>query len=160
MPNKRLKEFLNSYGVAFQTLPHAPTFTAAETAAAAHVPGRDLAKPVMVRLDGELAMVVVPADRMVSLEQVRRAAGAASAEMAAEKEFNDRFPDCEPGAMPAMGNLYGMKVYADRALTRDPTIAFNAGTHDELVQLSYDDFARLAAPVVGGFTELSAAGAQ
>jgi Ala-tRNA(Pro) deacylase len=105
-----------------------------------------MAKTVVVNLDGHLAMAVVPADRKVDLERLRVAAGAVSAELADEREFMGDFPECEPGAMPPFGNLYGMAVYVEPHLAADPEIAFNAGSHTELIRMSYKDFERLAHP--------------
>lgn len=151
MPATKLKRFLDEQGIAYQCIEHYPAYTAQETAAEAHIPGREVAKTVMVTLDGELAMVVLPANRMLSLELLERATGARTAEVASEVEFESRFPDCEPGAMPPFGNLYGLRVFVDESLAADEHIAFNAGTHRELVQMGYADFARLVTPTVGRY---------
>lgn len=151
MPATKLKRFLDEHGIAYQCIEHYPAYTAQETAAEAHIPGRDVAKTVMVTLDGELAMAVLPANRMLSPELLERATGVKRVELAPEVEFESRFPDCEPGAMPPFGNLYGLRVFVDESLTADEQIAFNAGTHRELVQMSYADFARLVSPAVGRY---------
>jgi Ala-tRNA(Pro) deacylase len=116
-----------------------------------HIPGKELAKTVVVNLDGMLVMAVLPASRQVNMERFRLVTEAASARTATEREFKHRFPDCEPGAMPPFGNLYNMRVYVDELLTRDEEIAFNAGTHRELIRLAYRDFARLVQPVIAKF---------
>jgi Ala-tRNA(Pro) deacylase len=144
----RLEEFLNKNGVAHQVIPHALAFTATSVAGAAHIRGKEMAKTVVVNLDGHLAMAVVPADRKVDLERLRQATGAVSAELADEREFSGDFPGCEPGAMPPFGNLYGMPVYVEPHLAADPEIAFNAGTHTELIRMAYKDFERLAHPML------------
>lgn len=130
---------------------HSVAFTSQQIAALAHIPGKDLAKSVVVLLDGKLALAVLPASHQVDLERLRAGAQANSVRLASEFEFKDRFPGCETGAMPPFGNLYDMPVYVDETLTRDKVIAFNAGTHHELIRLSYDDFARLVKPVVACF---------
>jgi len=105
-----------------------------------------LAKTVIVNIDGALAMALLPASLHVDLSQLRLAASAKNVALASEEEFKERFPDCETGAMPPFGNLYDMPVFADESLARDKEIAFNAGSHRELVRLAWEDFVRLAEP--------------
>ncbi|OHB80269.1 MAG: deacylase [Planctomycetes bacterium RBG_16_64_10] len=148
MPADKLKQFLDSHRVKYVTIKHSPAFTAQEIAASAHVPGKELAKTVMVKIDGQLAMAVLPASHRVDLELLADGAGGGTVELAHEKDFEDMFPGCEVGAMPPFGNLYGMKVFVASSLTEDEEIAFNGGSHTELIRLAYDDFARLVAPAV------------
>jgi Ala-tRNA(Pro) deacylase len=148
MPGKKLREFLDLHQVKYVTIVHSPAYTALDIAAVAHVPGRELAKTVMVLLDGALAMVVVPAAKKLQREQLAAATHARHAELATEEEFKYRFPDCEAGAMPPFGNLYGLPVYADEKLAEDKEIAFNAGSHRELVRLAWRDFAALVKPTM------------
>ena len=128
-------------------------YTAQEIASIAHVPGKELAKTVMVKVDGKMAMAVVPASAKVDLEMLRAMSRAHNAELAQEWEFKALFPDCETGAMPPFGNLYGMRIYMDKSLREDEEIAFNAGTHRELIWLNRHDFERLTHPLVGEFAE-------
>lgn len=151
MPASRVKELLDSHGMKYVVIKHSPAYTAQEIAASAHVPGKELAKTVMVRLDGKLAMAVVPASQRVDLQKLAAVAGAQRAELATEDEFAGVFPGCEVGAMPPFGNLYGIPVYVSDALSECEEIAFNAGTHRELLRMRYDDYARLVNPVVGAF---------
>jgi len=146
-----LKQFLDSKQIKYIVISHSLAYTAQGIAALAHIPGKDLAKTVIVKIDGTLAMAVVPASLHVDLRSLKSAAGAKSAELAAEAEFKHRFPDCETGAMPPFGNLYGIAVFADEGLAEDKEIAFNAGTHRELVRLAWKDFVRLATPRLGKF---------
>ena len=146
MATTKLEEFLNQNGVVHQIIRHPLAFTATSVAGAAHIKGKEMAKTVMVNLDGHLAMAVVPADRKVDLERLRQAAGAVRAELADEREFLGDFPECEPGAMPPFGNLYGMEVYVEPHLAADAEIAFNAGSHTELIRMAYKDFERLIHP--------------
>ena len=148
MPFTRLHRLLDANHVDYQTIHHPTSYSAQQTAAVAHVPGRELAKAVIVHIDGALAMVVQNASGMVPLGRVKAAAGARDVHLANEQEFRDWFPDCDLGAMPPFGNLYGMEVFVTEALTHDDEIAFNAGTHTELIKLRYADFARLAHPIV------------
>ena len=148
MPAKKLKEFLDRNKVKYVAISHSPSYTAQEIAASAHVPGREMAKTVIVKVDGRMAMAVLPAPHKVDFKLLKNALGASSVELATEKEFSDRFPECEPGAMPPFGNLYDMDVYVAQKLTEDEEIAFNAGSHTELVKLSYGDFERLVKPKV------------
>lgn len=146
MPVRKLKQFLDENHVKYVSISHSPAFTAQEIAASAHIKGQELAKTVMVKLDGKMAMAVLPASFMVNFTLLTHAAGAIKAELATEREFKELFPDCEPGAMPPFGNLYGMDVYMEESLARDEEIAFNAGSHTELVKLAYKDFVKLVHP--------------
>ena len=146
MPETRLKEFLDKEHIKYVSIDHSPAFTTQEIAAAAHIPGKELAKSVIVKVDGELAMVVLPASEHVRLVSLRETLGARNVELADEHEFKEAFPDCETGAMPPFGNLYGMKVFVSQALREDEEIAFNAGSHSELIRLTYADYERLVHP--------------
>ena len=148
MPVKRLKEFLDSHGVKYVTISHSPAFTAQEIAASAHVPGKELAKTVMAEADGRMVMAVLPASHRVVLDFLQEATGAKGVRLASERQFRDRFPDCDIGAMPPFGNLYGMDVFVSESLAEDEEIVFNAGSHTELIRLPYRDFERLVQPKV------------
>jgi Ala-tRNA(Pro) deacylase len=147
MPLTKLREFLDNYNVPYLVISHSVAYTAQGIAALAHIPGKELAKTVIIKLDGELAMAVLPASFLVDTVMLR-ATGVRTVEIATEREFKDRFPDCEVGAMPPFGNLYGMKVYVDTSLAKDKEIAFNAGSHRELVRMAFQDFARLVEPKI------------
>ncbi len=155
MPAKMLKRFLDENHVRYVSIRHSPAYTAQETAASAHIPGRELAKTVVLYVDGEMAMAVLPSTRMLDLELLRHQIDAESVTLATENQFKDRFPDCEAGAMPPFGNLYQVPVYVDRSLTLDDQIAFNAGSHAELIQLAYEDFENLVHPIVAEFAYAS-----
>lgn len=148
MPFTRLHQLLEQQHVPYQTIRHRTAYSAQQTAEAAHVPGHELAKAVIVEIDGELAMIVQTASRMVPLGRIRAATGARDVHLVSEREFASRFPDCELGAMPPFGNLYGMDTYVTEAVSHDEEIAFNAGSHTELVRLRYSDFDRLVHPTV------------
>ena len=152
MPLSRLKEFLDSHNIEYVTISHSPAFTAQGVAASAHVPGKKLAKTVVVKLGDEVAMAVLPAPFKVDFDLLKGVAGVEKVELATEEEFRDMFPGCEVGAMPPFGNLYGMTVYAAEKLAEDEEIVFNACSHTELIKMSYQDFARLVEPTVGHFS--------
>jgi len=151
MPVQKLKEFLDSNNIRYVTISHSRAYTAHEIAASAHVSGRELAKTVMIKLDGKMAMAVLPAPYKVDLELLKAATGAGRIELASEREFRDLFPECETGAMPPFGNLYGMDVYVAHTLTADEEIAFNAGSHTELIRMAYKDYEKLINPKVMNF---------
>lgn len=146
-----LTEFLDGHRIKYVIITHSLAYTAQGVAGLAHISGRELAKTVIVKLDGRLVMAVIPAMFHVDLTMLRKATNAKTAVLAVEEEFKDRFPECETGAMPPFGNLYGMGIYADESLTRDREIAFNAGSHRELVRMSWADYERLVHPVVLNF---------
>ncbi len=151
MPAKKLKEFLDNKGAKYVLISHAPAFTAQEIAAEAHIPGKELAKTVMVKVDGKITMAVLPASHVVDFDMLKKAAGASEVKLAAEDEFKDLFPGCELGATPPFGNLYDVPVYVDRALAEDEEIAFNAGSLKELFKMAYGDFENLVKPRVADF---------
>lgn len=144
----KLQEYLDSNHIRYVSIKHSPAFTAQEIAATAHIPGEDVAKTVVVKLDGEMAMVVLPAPRMVRLNHLKAETGASEAVLASEEEFKGRFPDCEVGAMPPFGNLYEMETFVEGSLAGEHQIAFNAGTHTELIRMAYRDFEKLARPKI------------
>lgn len=152
MPVQKLQEYLDSHRVKYVVLRHSPAYTMQEVASATLIPGKELAKTVIVETDGRLAMAVLPASQKVDLEQLREAIGARQVRLASEAEFRDRFPECELGAMPPFGNLYDMAVYVADTLAEDEEIAFNAGSHTQLVRMAYRDFERLVQPEVMRFT--------
>jgi len=141
-----LKDFLDRHNVKYVTISHSLAYTAAGIAALTHIPGRELAKTVIVKIDGALAMAVVSASHHVDLALLKAETGARTIDLATEDEFKKRFPDCEAGAMPPFGNLYGMAVFAEESLSRDKEIAFNAGSHRELVRIAWEDFEKLVQP--------------
>lgn len=145
MSAERLKAFLDQNGIRYELIQHSPAFTSQEIAAAAHLSGRRLAKTVVVKIGSELAMVVIPGSEHVDLNRLAEITGRPTV-LATEEEFRSRFPDCELGAMPPLGNFYGMDVYVSEHVGQEDPIAFNAGTHRELIQMNYADFVRLAQP--------------
>ena len=152
MPVRKLKAFLDNEKIKYINIIHSTAYTAQEVAASAHITGRELAKTVIVELDGKMAMAVLPANRKIVLQDLREVTGSDQVKFASEEKFKDRFTDCEIGAMPPFGPLYGMEVYVAESLSESEEIAFNAGSHTEIIKLSYEDFARLVQPKVLNFT--------
>ncbi len=152
MPAKKLKEFLDSKKIKYVSIQHSPAYTAQEVAASSHISGRELAKTVMIKVDGAMAMAVLPANRRILLADLREGLEADQVKFATEEEFRKLFPDCETGAMPPFGNLYGLEVYVAPSLAADEEIAFNAGTHTEVIKMTYKDFEGLVHPKVISFT--------
>jgi len=146
-----LTDYLDGHKVEYVVISHSPAFTAQGIAGLVHISGKELAKTVMVKLDGKLVMAVLPAKFHVDLEGLKRAANAKNAQLASEEEFTGRFPGCEAGAMPPFGNLFGLDVFADDSLEADQEIAFNAGTHSELIRMAWADFKRLVEPKITRF---------
>ena len=148
MPINTLKRFLDGRGIRYVTVRHSPAFTAQEVAASAHISGYEMAKTVMVKVDGKMAMAVLPAPLHVDLQHLTELIGAERVELATESEFKALFPECELGAMPPFGALYEMDTYVADRLAQDEYLAFNAGTHTELFRMRYHDFEQLVQPKV------------
>ena len=146
-----LMEFLDRHNVKYVVITHSPAYTAQGIAGLAHIPGQELAKTVIVKLDGKLVMAVVPAKYHVDLMLLRKRAKAKTVSLASEVDFQNIFPECETGAMPPFGNLFAMPVYADETLEKDKEIAFNAGTHRELIRMSWEEYKKLVAPIMISF---------
>ncbi len=146
MPVQRLKAFLDKNDIRYVIISHSRAYTAAATAAVTHTPGKEIAKTVMVKIDGNLAMCVVPGSRHLDLKALEEELGARQAKLVTEDEFKSVFPDCELGAMPPFGTLYGLSVFVDSKLEEDPEIAFNAGSHRELLRMQFADYERLEHP--------------
>src|SRR5215210_198183 len=148
---ERLQAYLLENKVPFQVQHHPIAYSAQEVAASEHVPGKVMAKTVVVFAAGDTAMLALPASHRVDLEKAAAALGAREVRLAHEGELDAYFPDCEAGAMPPFGNLYDVPVWVDSALAEDETIVFRAGTHSDTMSLKYGDYARLAKPNVAEF---------
>jgi Ala-tRNA(Pro) deacylase len=150
----RLEAFLRDNKVPFQIQHHPVAYTAQQLAASEHIPGRMVAKSVIAFLDGQMAMLVLPGPRKVDFARAEALLGAKEARLAHELEFAARFPDCDVGAMPPFGNMYGLPVYVDKSLAADERIVFAAGTHTDTVTMTFTDFVSLAQPTVVDFGQL------
>ena len=145
---EKLRVFLDRNNAEYTHTVHSQAYTAREVASAEHLPAREVAKTVVIHCDTGYHMLVLPANRLVDFQEVRDVLGFAHARMVPETELSHLFPDCELGAMPPFGNLYGMPVYLDSGLAAEETITFNAGTHRDVVHMRTSEFRRLAQPTL------------
>jgi Ala-tRNA(Pro) deacylase len=149
---QRLEKYLREEGVSFETVTHSVAYTAQEVAAAQHTPGRKLAKVVLVDADGKLVMLVLPASYRLDFPKVRDVLGASKVRLAKEEEFAGTFTDCEVGAMPPLGNLYGLPVYVDSSLAQTREIIFKVGSHTTSMKMGFSDYERLVDPEIVDFS--------
>ena len=152
MISTRIKTFLDENDIQYSTISHYQTFTAQQLAATTHINAKKIAKTVIMKVDGEIAMAVLPGSYRIDLDTLKEVTGLHDVEIAKEHEFMYRFPECEIGAMSPFGNLYGMEVYCADSLKEDKAIVFNAGTHTELIKMLYRDFERLVNPKIVAFS--------
>lgn len=152
MPVEKLKRFLDENDIKYVSINHSKAYTAQEVAASAHIPGKEVAKTVMIKIDGEMAMAVLPASYSVDFDELKKVTGASTLALATEEQFRDLFPGCDVGAMPPFGKLYGLRTFMAASLAEDELIAFNAGSHTELIQMSFADYERLEEPVELAFS--------
>ena len=151
MPATQLKNYLDRHGIKYVSIAHSPAYTIQEVAESTHIPGNQMAKTVIVQLDGKMAMAVLPGNQKIVMQDLRDVTGSEHAKLVPELSFRMRFPDCDIGAMPPFGNLYGMEVYAASTLAQNDDIAFNAGSHSEVIKMAYADFERLVHPKILSF---------
>ena len=149
--SRTLKAYLDHEHIHYDVLPHPEAFRAAEIAHTLHTPEKEMAKVVIVKVDRRFTMTVLPASWSVDLHRLRNIFLTHHVQLATENEIKCLFPDCELGAMPPFGNLYGLPVYVDQSLTEDETIVFQAGTHSDAIRMRYMDFSALVFPMVTEF---------
>jgi Ala-tRNA(Pro) deacylase len=149
----RLEEYLHTSRAPYEHHVHAMAFTARETADRIHIPAKEMAKSVVVKADGKLLMAVVPANYKVDLPHLKFITRAENIGLASEAELETAFPSCELGAMPPLGNLYGLPTYCDTALEENDSIEFNAGTHRDSIRMSFEDFKRVGSPTIVDLVE-------
>jgi Ala-tRNA(Pro) deacylase len=148
----KIKEYLDSQKVRYVSIAHSPAYTAQEIAASAHVKGQELAKTVIVNLDGKMVMCVLPASHFVDFPLLKKRTGAREAALVPEQDYKEVFPDCQPGSQPPLGTLYNIPVLVSISLAQDKEIAFNACSFSELIRLSFDDYKRLVNPTIMDFS--------
>jgi len=146
--------FLEQRRCWFEHVLHQPTYCAQRLAHELHVPGREVAKTVLLRADGrgKYVVAVLPAHRKIDLEQVEKLLGKGQPELATEAEVAEQFPDCELGTLPPFGSQYGMKTIVDSSLAEDEKIVFESNTHHEAIRMRFDEFCKLEQPVIAQFT--------
>ncbi|MBI2486577.1 MAG: YbaK/EbsC family protein [Deltaproteobacteria bacterium] len=150
----KLREYLDQNKIKYTLISHSIAYTAQELAAKMHVPGQEMAKVVIVKINGRFVMAVMPAHHQIDFERLKEATGAHQIELATERELQNLFPDCEVGAMPPFGNIYGLSIYLAKSLEEDKEIVYNAGSHTEAIRMEYGDFIRLANPTVIEYTHV------
>lgn len=148
MPVKVLKDYLDTHGIHYLNITHSKAYTMQKIAALTHISGKEIAKAVMVKVDGRMAMAVLPASTRINFSALKSMLEASDVHLANEEEFKNIFPNCDVGAMPPFGNLWNIPVYVAESLTHQERITFNAGNHMELIQMDYNDFERLVKPKV------------
>jgi Ala-tRNA(Pro) deacylase len=146
-----IAEYLDRNHACYSVLSHATAYTAQEEAAAAHVPGSEWAKTVVCFADDRPVLAVLPAPCAVDLKQLQRTVHARSIRLGSESEFASLYRDCEVGAMPPLGPLYGQRVFVDERLAADSEIVFSAGSHQDAIRMAYREFERLARPTLAKF---------
>ncbi len=148
-----LLRYLRSNKVEFQVLEHDPAFSAHDVAAVAHIPESEMAKAILIKIDEHFWMAVLRADQRINQQMIRRVFGAKNVQLAHEEDLGALFPDCQLGAMPPFGNLYGLPVLLEECLAEDEEIVFNACTHTKAIRMKFKDFRHLAKPVIAGFAD-------
>jgi Ala-tRNA(Pro) deacylase len=146
-----LKNFLELKRVPYHHHAHPPAFTASQLAATERVPAEIVAKTVVLKADGQFVMAVLPATKRINLQALGQSLGSHYLRLATENEFRELFPDSDLGAMPPFGNLYELPVCAEKSLAEHKEMLFNAGTHKDSIQMTYEDFARVVQPTVCAF---------
>ena len=157
MAEKKLKEYLDKNNVRYISISHSPAYTAQEMAAKTHLPGKEIAKTVLIKIDGKLAMAVLPGSFKINFDELKKVVGSENVRLADEHEFIDKFPDCEVGAMPPFGPAYGLPVYLDSSLLGPDMIAFNAGSHRDVIHMRTAEFRRVVLPHIVSLTREPAA---
>ena len=152
MSCEKLKSYLDENKIAYITITHSQAFTSQQIAASAHIKGKDFAKTVIIKAHGKFAMAVLPANNHVDFNLLKEITGFEDVSLGSEPEFRNMFPDCEVGAMPPFGNLYGMEVFVSPQIAEEKEILFNGGNHAELIRMDYKDFEHLVQPKVLKFS--------
>lgn len=154
---QRIRDYLDSQDVSYEPIHHSQAFTGQEVAHSMHISGKKLAKTLVLEGDGKLVMAVIPASHRLNLQDLRAAMEVHRLEMLPEGELVKLFPDCDLGAIPPFGSLYGLAVWVDRTVSDAEDVVFCAGTHEDCVRMKYSDFAKLSKPRLGRFSEVWAA---
>lgn len=146
MKERKIIRALKQNHIPYDIVVHSQTFSSMKTAQATHTKGKEFAKPIMVNVDGKMMMAVLPANYSLDLKRIKESMGAKTVELATEAEFSPIFSDSVIGAMPPMGNLYGMEVIMDKDMIDDDEICFNACNHQEIIRMKFSDYRRMVHP--------------
>ncbi len=150
---RNIKQYLFHSNVSYSSKAHSLAYTSQEIAQVEHVPGAEFAKTVVLQADERMILAVLPADHVINFDILKRQVGCGKLSLASEKEFREKFPSCEPGAMPPFGKLFGLPLYCDAALAKQGEIEFNGGTHVDTIRMTYASFVRLENPIMLHFSE-------
>jgi Ala-tRNA(Pro) deacylase len=150
---RNIKQYLFHNYVSYSHKTHSVAFTSQEVAEVEHVPGAEFAKTVVLQADQRMILAVLPGDHVINLDVLKREIACGKLSLTSEKEFIEKFPACQPGAMPPLGKLFGLPLYCDSALAKQAEIEFNAGTHVDTIRMTYASFVKLENPIVVGFSE-------
>lgn len=151
MSHTRLQSFLDQLDATYRVSHHDSAYTAQELAMAEHIPGKQVIKPVIVQADGQFVMCALPACYRVDLEELKQQIPARQVSLVDEAKLPDVFPDCELGAEPPVGRIYGLVTLMDESLTADDHVTFQAGTHHDSVTMSLAEYRRVAQPEIAHF---------
>jgi len=151
MYGEKIRKYLDENDVHYEIIDHRVEYTAQRVAESIHIHGQEVAKTVIIKVDGELHMAVVSSSQMVDISFLQKIFGTKEIVLADEKDFEDIFPDCEVGAMPPFGNLYKMKMFISEKLSTQQEFVFNAGSHGNLIKIRYYDYERLIHPMIVNF---------
>ena len=146
-----LQSLLDDMGVQYRVSHHPTVYTAQMLAEAEHVPGRKVIKPVVIEADGEFVMCALPACYRVDLGELKDQLQASEVRLVEEPRLSELFPDCELGAVPPIGRMYGMTTLMDESLVADDHVTFQAGTHADAVTMSLAEYRRVAQPEMAHF---------
>jgi len=154
---QRIRDYLDSQDVPYEPIHHSQAFTGQEVAHSLHMSGKRLAKAIVLAGDGKPVMAIIPASHRLNFQEFRAALEADRLEMLPEGELVKLFPDCDLGAIPPFGNLYGLGVWVERTVSDAEDVVFCAGTHEDCLRMRYSDFTKLTKPRLGRFSEAWAA---
>jgi len=144
--NKKVLDYLNSNDIDYEVVEHPRVFTSIEEARALGIDADEIAKCLVINMRGEHALAVVPGDKRISNNKLRAALGNKHARLASEAEMKIDFPDWELGAVPPLGDLFGLPIYLDIDLVDHEILLFSAGTHTDSIKINSADFINLIRP--------------
>jgi Ala-tRNA(Pro) deacylase len=147
----KLRDYLDEMGIRYSWSHHDPAYTAQDLAMKEHVSGKKVIKPVVVEADGHTVLCALPASCYVDLDRIREELHANVAQLATEPKLSSIFADCDLGAEPPIGKLFGLPTIVDEAIARQEHVTFQAGTHEDAVTMSTEDFLRITQPQIGQF---------
>lgn len=137
-----VQKYLNQQGIPYELVPHPHTESSMDAAAAAHISAAKIAKPVILEDDSGYLMAVVPAHHHVQIRKINELLDRHMG-LATEQEISALFTDCEAGAIPPVGQAYGLETIFDECLGECPDLYLEAGDHEDFIHLKSEDYLRL-----------------